>query len=111
MDYAKLFGKKGGKKQSQGGNKAQQTADMLDQKIKEQELKNKEQEYENSKLGKQSFKIDGLDFSYEEILDAADFAKEELEKPLGPEYPDGYLFITMGAGDNWKLGKKILENK
>lgn len=48
---------------------------------------------------------------YEEILDAADFAKSELEKPLGPEYPDGYLFITMGAGDNWKLGKAILENK
>lgn len=47
---------------------------------------------------------------YEEILDAADFAKEELEKPLGPEYPDGYLFITMGAGDNWKLGKEILNN-
>ena len=39
MDYAKLFGKKGGKKQSQGGNKTQQTAEMLDQKIKEQDLK------------------------------------------------------------------------
>ena len=47
---------------------------------------------------------------YEEILDAADFAKAELEKPLGPEYPDGYLFITMGAGDNWKLGKEILKD-
>ena len=47
---------------------------------------------------------------YEEILDAADFAKAELEKPLGPEYPDGYLFVTMGAGDNWKLGKEILNN-
>ena len=47
---------------------------------------------------------------YEEILDAADFAKSELEKPLGSEYPDGYLFVTMGAGDNWKLGKAILEN-
>ncbi len=46
---------------------------------------------------------------YEEILDAADFVKAELEKPLGPEYPDGYLFITMGAGDNWKLGKEILK--
>ncbi len=46
---------------------------------------------------------------FEEILDAADFAKAELEKPLGPEYPDGYLFITMGAGDNWKLGKEILK--
>ena len=45
---------------------------------------------------------------YEEILDAYDFAKAELEKPLSPEYPDGYLFITMGAGDNWKLGKEIL---
>ena len=39
MDYAKLFGKKGGKKQPQGGNKAQQTADMLQKKIDEQELK------------------------------------------------------------------------
>ena len=39
MDYAKLFGKKGGKKQSQGGNKTQQTAEMLEQKIKEQDLK------------------------------------------------------------------------
>ena len=38
-----------------------------------------------------------------------DSAKAELEKPLGPEYPDGYLFITMGAGDNWKLGKEILK--
>ena len=47
---------------------------------------------------------------YEEILDAADFAKAELEKPLGSEYPDGYLFITMGAGDNWKLGKEILKD-
>ena len=47
---------------------------------------------------------------YEEILDATDFAKAELEKPLGPEYPDGYLFITMGAGDNWKLGKEILKD-
>ena len=46
---------------------------------------------------------------YEEILEAADFAKAELEKPLGPEYPDGYLFVTMGAGDNWKLGKEILK--
>ena len=46
---------------------------------------------------------------YEEILDATDFAKAELEKPLCPEYPDGYLFITMGAGDNWKLGKEILK--
>ena len=44
-------------------------------------------------------------FYYEEATDAADFVKAELEKPLPPEYKDGYLFITMGAGDNWKLGK------
>ncbi len=47
---------------------------------------------------------------YEEILEATDFAREELNKTLGPEYPDGYLFITMGAGDNWKLGKEILKD-
>ena len=39
MDFAKLFGKKGGKKQPQGGDKAQQTADMLQKKIDEQEMK------------------------------------------------------------------------
>ena len=51
---------------------------------KEQELKNKEQEYENSKLGKQSFKIDGLDFSYQDILDACENngAKRILVKKL-----------------------------
>lgn len=46
---------------------------------------------------------------YEEILEASDFVKAELEKPLGPEYPDGYLFVTMGAGDNWKLGREIIK--
>ena len=46
---------------------------------------------------------------YEEILEAADFARKELNKLLDPAYPDGYLFITMGAGDNWKLGKEILK--
>lgn len=46
---------------------------------------------------------------FEEILDAEAFVREELEKPLSPEYKDGYLFVTMGAGDNWKLGKKISE--
>lgn len=47
---------------------------------------------------------------YEEILDALDYAKEEVNKPLDSKYPDGYLFVTMGAGDNWKLGKALLEN-
>ena len=45
---------------------------------------------------------------FEEILDAKDFVQQELNKPLSPEYPDGYLLVTMGAGDNWKLGKAIL---
>lgn len=46
-------------------------------------------------------------FYYEEATEAADFVKAELEKPLPAEYSDGYLFITMGAGDNWKLGKML----
>lgn len=48
---------------------------------------------------------------FEEILDAKDFVMNELNKPLDEKYPDGYLFVTMGAGDNWKLGKAILEEK
>lgn len=47
---------------------------------------------------------------FEEILDAKDFVLSELNRPLDKsKYPDGYLFVTMGAGDNWKLGKAILE--
>ena len=47
---------------------------------------------------------------FEEILDATDFVQKELNKPLDKEkYPDGYLLVTMGAGDNWKLGKAILD--
>ena len=46
-------------------------------------------------------------YYFEEALDAVDFVKSEINKPLPQEYPDGYLFITMGAGDNWKLGKAI----
>ena len=51
----------------------------------------------------------GLNYmNAQDILDAKDFVQQELNKPLSPEYPDGYLFVTMGAGDNWKLGKAIL---
>ena len=25
------------------------------------------------------------------------------------DFPDGFLFVTMGAGDNWKLGKALIE--
>ena len=49
---------------------------------------------------------------FEEVLDAKDYVIEELNKPLDKEkFPDGYLFVTMGAGDNWKLGKAILETE
>lgn len=46
----------------------------------------------------------------EEILDAVPFVMNLLNEKLDSEkYPDGYLLVTMGAGDNWKLGKAILE--
>ena len=49
-------------------------------------------------------------YYFEEVLDALDFVKSELEKPLSENY-NGYLFVTMGAGDNWKIGKEILKNR
>lgn len=47
-------------------------------------------------------------FYFEEILSAKDFVINELNKPLDEKYKNGYLFVTMGAGDNWVLGKEIL---
>jgi UDP-N-acetylmuramate--alanine ligase len=44
----------------------------------------------------------------EEFDDAAAFGAEILSKRAGAEYPNGYLFVTMGAGDNWKVAQKIL---
>ena len=35
-------------------------------------------------------------YYFEEVMDAADFIYDELRP--------GDLFVTMGAGDNWKLG-------
>ena len=46
---------------------------------------------------------------FDEILDAKSFVEKLLEEPLDKNYPDGYLFVTMGAGDNWKLGKAIFK--
>jgi UDP-N-acetylmuramate--alanine ligase len=46
---------------------------------------------------------------YKEILDAKDFALSELKKNPEKKYKEGYLFVTMGAGDNWKIGKALLE--
>ncbi|MDD5928360.1 MAG: cyanophycin synthetase, partial [Spirochaetales bacterium] len=45
-------------------------------------------------------------FYFEEVLDAKDFVLNELAKPL-EKGKNGYLFVTMGAGDNWKLGQEI----
>jgi UDP-N-acetylmuramate--alanine ligase len=36
---------------------------------------------------------------FEEVMDAADYLKKELKA--------GDLFITLGAGDNWRLGEKL----
>lgn len=44
-----------------------------------------------------------------EFGEAADCACRMLSEPSGAQYPDGYLFVTMGAGDNWKVGVQVLE--
>ncbi|MBE6349966.1 MAG: UDP-N-acetylmuramate--L-alanine ligase [Spirochaetaceae bacterium] len=43
-----------------------------------------------------------------EVLDAFEEIKNILEKEL-PQDKKGYVFVSMGAGDNWKLGKKLYE--
>jgi UDP-N-acetylmuramate--alanine ligase len=48
-------------------------------------------------------------FYYEEATDALDFVTKLIEEPLSKDYPDGYILVTMGAGDNWKLGSKLIE--
>ncbi len=45
---------------------------------------------------------------FEEVMDAESYVLERLSKPL-PAGKTGYLFITMGAGDNWKLGKAVFD--
>lgn len=44
-----------------------------------------------------------------EFEQAAETGLKYLCEPSGKEYKDGYIFVTMGAGDNWKVGVKILE--
>ena len=44
----------------------------------------------------------------EEFSEAAEKVYELLQQSSGEEYPDGYLFVTMGAGDNWKVGQEVL---
>ena len=43
-----------------------------------------------------------------EFDEAAELGVKLLSEPLGEQFPDGYVFVTMGAGDNWKVGQKIL---
>ncbi len=40
---------------------------------------------------------------FEEVMDAREF----LDKELRP----GDLFVTMGAGDNWRIGRAVLEDR
>lgn len=48
--------------------------------------------------------------SYEgEFAQASEKGYELLCQNSGEEYPEGYVFVTMGAGDNWKVGKLLLE--
>ena len=48
------------------------------------------------------------DVFYEpEFHEAADRALEILAGDSGAE--DGWLFVTMGAGDNWKVGREVME--
>lgn len=44
-----------------------------------------------------------------EFDEAAKKGLELLSEPSGSQYPDGYLFVTMGAGDNWKVGQMIYD--
>ena len=55
---------------------------------------------------KENYKNPENVFYFEEVLDAKDFVLNELAKPL-EKGKNGYLFVTMGAGDNWKLGQEI----
>ena len=46
---------------------------------------------------------------FEEILDAKDYVKNIFSSPL-PEGKNGFVFVTMGAGDNWKLGTSLIKD-
>ncbi|MBR0032677.1 MAG: UDP-N-acetylmuramate--L-alanine ligase [Treponema sp.] len=44
-----------------------------------------------------------------EFDEAAKLGTKLLSKDCSEEFPNGYIFVTMGAGDNWKVGKMILD--
>ena len=41
-------------------------------------------------------------------MDAKSYLEKRFEE--AEKNKTGYLFVTMGAGDNWKLGKALLES-
>ncbi len=45
-----------------------------------------------------------------EFDEAARIAEDLLQKNALDPYSEGYLFVTMGAGDNWKVGSKLLDS-
>lgn len=50
------------------------------------------------------------DVNYKENFDeAAAFGADLLSKKADDAHPNGYLFVTMGAGDNWKVAQKIVD--
>ena len=52
---------------------------------------------------------------HKNVLYAGEFDEAEkaglslLSQRSAESYPEGYVFVTMGAGDNWKVGRHILE--
>ncbi|MBO4319350.1 MAG: UDP-N-acetylmuramate--L-alanine ligase [Treponema sp.] len=44
-----------------------------------------------------------------EFDEAAKIGQDILNKKPQQGYSEGYLFVTMGAGDNWKVGSSILK--
>lgn len=56
--------------------------------------------YERVRANASSASVDGIRY-FEEPLEALPFLRAELRP--------GDLFITMGAGDNWKLGKALYD--
>jgi UDP-N-acetylmuramate--alanine ligase len=40
---------------------------------------------------------------FEEVMDARDYLRQSLR--------EGDLFVTMGAGDNWQIGRAVLEDR
>ncbi len=51
------------------------------------------------------------DVTYAKEFDkASKIGLSMLQEASGENYPEGYIFVTMGAGDNWKVGKQILDS-